>query len=262
MLDLLDDDPDDVWKAKIAPKEWVVSSDDHERFMKSMRGTAEVVSATAQAFLAALKDRFPPNETLEAFNILSPEFFLDENAENLLIDSTMTLAKQFACVSCRPGQCSCASPLKNYLLKREMEDFMRICKHKSETYSRRCDKDEGGPLHFLNWLLENGLLQSTCPEYVKLLKIIVTVPLTTVENERRFAHMNLTKTDNRSRLDEIHLNACLRLKHVPQELWTIGEFKKEICIPAYRELSQSNTKTESSSLSFGTDDDSLPDHAL
>lgn len=248
MLDLLNDDPDDLFQAKLPPLEWMLSTD-HDRFVDAIKRTADTVSDTAKAFLDALKERFPPNELLKAFSVLSPKLFLQKDAEDLLIHYTNVLAKQFGCVSCPVGQkCSCSPPIQKYLLRREMEDFLMIGKRKSAEYLEREDINNEGPIHFLNFLLDRGVMQSTCPEYSKLLKLIITIPLTTVENERRFAHMNLTKTELRASLEEQHLNACLRIKHVPQEIWKIDEFYTNLCIPAYQEWSQT-LKRRSSSLS-------------
>lgn len=239
MLDLLNDDPEDLSTAKLPPLEWMLPSN-HERFANAIKSTADIVSDTAKAFLNALQERLPPNEILKAFGIVSPKFFLQKDAEDLLIQYTNVLAKQFGCVTCPVGQrCSCSPPIQNCLLKREMEHFLTIGKNKSTEYMDREDINGEGPIHFLNFLLDRGMMQSTCPEYSKLMKLIVTVPLTTVENERRFAHMNLTKTDLRASLAGQHLNACLRIKHVPQEVWKIDEFYTNLCIPAYQEWSQS-----------------------
>lgn len=48
-------------------------------------------------------------------------------------------------------------------------------------------------------------------EFCKLTSLVLTVPLGSVENERRFSAMNLTKTELRNRLQTEHLNVAMRI---------------------------------------------------
>lgn len=48
-------------------------------------------------------------------------------------------------------------------------------------------------------------------EWVKLAQIYLTLPTTSVSNERSFSIMNLIKDALRNRLSTFHLNVCMRL---------------------------------------------------
>ena len=48
-------------------------------------------------------------------------------------------------------------------------------------------------------------------EFCNLGALIASMPLGSVENERRFSHMNLTKTKLRNRLDTEHLNDAMSI---------------------------------------------------
>lgn len=241
MMDLLNDDTEDLSKSLLPPEDWVRANTDHERFLRAMESTAKVISSTASAFLSALQNRFPPSNIIQAFDILSPETFLDGNVEENVLEKIKVLEEQFCCIACdKRNDCLCNPPIDRVRLYSQTQDFIDIGVDKSLKFSKRDENEQGsGPVVFFNFLLERGLMQSKCPEYVKLMKLILTVPLTTVENERRFAHMNLTKTDRRSRLNEDHLNACLRLKHVPDQLWIDKKaVYNNLIIPSYQKWNE------------------------
>jgi hypothetical protein len=48
-------------------------------------------------------------------------------------------------------------------------------------------------------------------EFLRLVALCLSVPFDSVENERRFSAMNLTMTRLRNKLQEDHLNTCLRI---------------------------------------------------
>jgi len=52
-------------------------------------------------------------------------------------------------------------------------------------------------------------------EFYKLAQIYITLPPTSVSNERTFSRMNFVKSNTRNRLGIYHLNVCMRLESSP-----------------------------------------------
>jgi hypothetical protein len=48
-------------------------------------------------------------------------------------------------------------------------------------------------------------------EWVKLAQLYMTIPIGSVDNERRFSRMKLVKTAVRNRLETPHLNTCMQV---------------------------------------------------
>ena len=244
MLELLGDNR----KSKDEITECMLPGDEYKSSLKEMQGTAAVVTQTAAVLSHVVRERFPASQTLYAFNILSPYVFLHKDAENVLVDYTQALAAQFGCVTCAKGErCSCNPLIKRYLLYREIEEFIYFGVRTSKEYVDMTENHGQGPLHFLKFLLGKRGVHSKFPEYIKLLKLITTIPLKPADNKQKIMETNITEIDidSRENLDEKQLNACLRTRLVPQKVWKVEELYTNLCIPASQEWSQSTQRRQS-----------------
>ncbi|GBN55865.1 hypothetical protein AVEN_273039-1 [Araneus ventricosus] len=77
-------------------------------------------------------------------------------------------------------------------------------------YRRSDFRNMTGAISLLQFIIENNL-QTTFPETYKLLKIIVTIPMTTAEAERCFSTLKRVKTFLRSTMSEDRLSALATL---------------------------------------------------
>jgi len=241
MLDLLNEDMNvDLELAKLPPKDWEFPNKANEKFMKVLTRAVDLTEKTARDFLLALEARFPSDKILDACKILSPTSYVEEQSSAERTDSLKDVKRKeylhridvLLDLFGKPKD-NIEPPIDRHQVNFEMRDFLEIVKVRSEAFMKSCCGEKSGPIKFLNYLLQNGLLESRCPELVKLCQLILTIPFTTVENERRFAHMNLTKTKTRTRLDSKHLNSCLRLKYIPCELWDDSKIYNEVILPAF-----------------------------
>ncbi|WPT11448.1 hypothetical protein PSENEW3n2_00000886 [Picochlorum sp. SENEW3] len=241
MLDLLNEDMDvDLELAKLPPKDWEFPNKANEKFMKVLTRAVDLTEKTARDFLSALEARFPSDKILDACKILSPASYVEEQPSAERTDSLKDVKRKeylhridVLLELFGKAKDNIEPPIDRHQVNFEMRDFLEIVKVRSEAFINSCCGEKSGPIKFLNYLLQNGLLESKCPELVKLCQLILTIPFTTVENERRFAHMNLTKTKTRTRLDSKHLNSCLRLKYIPCELWEDSKIYNEVILPAF-----------------------------
>lgn len=84
-----------------------------------------------------------------------------------------------------------------------------------------------GCLQTLNFLLKCGLT-SAFPEIVKVLKILVTIPMTTSETERCFSTLKLIKTFLRNSMDEDRLTALAMLSIEKAMVQEIDNFNDKV----------------------------------
>lgn len=90
-------------------------------------------------------------------------------------------------------------------------------KHELMTIYNRDDfRNANGALHVYQFLMQNNL-GSVFPETIKLLKIICTIPMTTVESERCFSKLSRIKTFSRNTMGQDRLNA-LAMCSIEKEL--------------------------------------------
>jgi hypothetical protein len=64
-------------------------------------------------------------------------------------------------------------------------------------------------------------------EFMKLAQIMLLIIVGSVENERVFSCLNLTKNPSRNKLDENHLNVCVRAKKCK---WGISNFPYDLAL--------------------------------
>ncbi|KAF2905734.1 hypothetical protein ILUMI_00447 [Ignelater luminosus] len=123
------------------------------------------------------------------------------------------------------------------------EAFPEINKPKLKTelevmYSRTDLRNASGASSLLQLFIQNGLTRAFS-ESVKLLKIIVTLPMTTVENERCFSTLKRIKTflKNNNKMSQDRLNALATLSISKKLIQSIPEFNR-LVIDEFSELKQ------------------------
>ena len=72
-------------------------------------------------------------------------------------------------------------------------------------------------------------------EIILLVHIVLLIPVGSVINERAFSAMNFLKSDLRNRLDELHLNTCMRVKRCRFDL---KSFPIEAAIVGWRQMKE------------------------
>lgn len=80
-----------------------------------------------------------------------------------------------------------------------------------------------GTLPLLGFILENNL-DDTFQEIVKLIRILITTPMTTAEAERCFSALKRIKTFLRNTMGQERLNALAMLSIVKELVTSMGDF--------------------------------------
>ncbi|XP_046391429.1 zinc finger MYM-type protein 1-like [Ischnura elegans] len=94
-------------------------------------------------------------------------------------------------------------------------------------YSREDFKEVKKATHLLSFLLENNL-EECFSETVKLLKALITIPMTTAEAERCFSCLKRIKTFLRSTMDEDRLTALTMMSIEKEMARNIVDFNEKV----------------------------------
>lgn len=140
-----------------------------------------VAKEVCDVIITAIEDRFRFSEHLSIATLFQPSLF--SKFQLLFPDIELELAVKYF-------------NLDKYLLKHEL----------TVIYSRQDFASASGALPLLQCFYENNLYDAF-PESLKLLKIICTMPMTTVECERSFSTLKRIKTFTRNTMCESRLNA-------------------------------------------------------
>ena len=94
-------------------------------------------------------------------------------------------------------------------------------------YLRSDFKNIVGAMNMLSWLTKNNLCE-TFSETVKLIKIIVTTPMSTAESERCFSTLKRIKTFLRNTMNEDRLNALAMMSINKNLIYNIDNFDEKV----------------------------------
>lgn len=169
--------------------------------VKSVQGCVTQLASNA---IAALKSRFPPSNILQALSIIQPEYYRDEKLSRKDFDvGVSTLCDLYGAVRVTGADAEHAPLINAEKLTFEstfMWDYMNSNKFAgltAEMLWRRIDNDSA--------------LASRLSQFQIVAHIVMSLPASSVECERAFSLMSLIKDARRNRLQDAHLNACMRL---------------------------------------------------
>ncbi|XP_045508255.1 zinc finger MYM-type protein 1-like [Colias croceus] len=109
-------------------------------------------------------------------------------------------------------------------------DFLENSKLKNELvviYSREDFHNADGAIALLQYFIEFNL-ESVFVESIKLLKLICTIPMTSVESERCFSTLNKVKTFTRNSMTQDRLNALCMISIEKRLINQISDFHKKV----------------------------------
>lgn len=109
-------------------------------------------------------------------------------------------------------------------------DFIDKTRLKNELlviYSREDFHNADGAISILQHFIEFKLDTVFC-ESIKLLKVVCTIPMTSVESERCFSTMNKIKTFTRNTMSQDRLNALCMISIERRLINTISDFHKKV----------------------------------
>lgn len=180
-----------------------------------------------------LEERFPPHRHLDAFSICDPRFFPTATlaAFNLKVK---ILGEHYG--RNRPfGTSSTAAALiDENKLTRESGLFFTIARPVAEAVLARhaaaldlLQKKEvyqGPSLTTMFWTSISHSFGERVPTFLQLARIGLGLATGGVEDERTFSSLVFVKNNYRSRLEEAHLNVCLRLFSSKQQGYSLDNF--------------------------------------
>lgn len=107
-----------------------------------------------------------------------------------------------------------------------MLDKARLSTELSVLYGRRDFRQTtGGAMALFSFLCENNL-EKSFSETIKLLRVVITTPMTTAESERCFSTLKRVKTFLRNTMTQARLNALAMLSMEKELIKEIPEFNK------------------------------------
>jgi hypothetical protein len=192
------------------------SSVSRELWDEAREAACESAQCAAKVVLEDMKTRFPDKALLQALSIVDPRFWavqgeldFDDDDKN---DLTRRLDKHITFVSefwgrARPavGTMSRSAPIIDArLIALQLSDF-KLAMSKSQYYG--LDTVSG----LWRFIARNANLLQLVSEYAKLAKLSLTIPMTSVENERAFSRLNYVQSNLRNKMGEHHLNIATRI---------------------------------------------------
>lgn len=190
-----------------------------------MSGTGILQLCLFQAVAGDLSARFPgDNKTLKALDVVFPTAYrkvTDAEGAGKKVDDALklleeTLGKELSLSDGTkvPPKISMAG------LKRQTAQF-------KEVVNRWCGQRKLKSHEAWLGLEANSVLIEDISEWYRLACLALTIPIGSVENERRFSLKNLVHTDLRNRLGNKHLNTCVRISAVGSEKEALASFPFE-----------------------------------
>eukprot|EP00899_Mesostigma_viride_P018721 jgi/Mesvir1/26850/Mv25912-RA.1 len=181
-----------------------VASVTEEEFRLRVIAAQEQATAAAKVVLDDFDIRFPPNGLLSAMSILQPGWWTEKERDVAEVQKQVQVLKRKFAVGVTMVNGKKVGPLISpSLLDDQLDSFMLMMKSNSQEYT--------SARALWKVLLTNPLMHEFVGAYLQLAELMLLLPLTSVENERRFSHMNFIKSDIRNRLLERHLNVAVRI---------------------------------------------------
>jgi hypothetical protein len=224
-----------------------------EQRAKGLLGSAMQIGEDAAGMLQQqISVRLPTVGCLQAAMPFFPEEWAAGKASKLLAKDVLVAVSHFTdrygkerVVTDSDGLTRTIPPLINAAkLKAQQQQFkdimssaapLHMARHRDQmaAWRRECDKaqEEGVPLppqpapavsQFWTEIKENQM-DASISQWVELATMVLVMVGVTVEDERLFSTLAWVKNERRNRLEEEHLNVCLRLFH-SKEAYSMAEF--------------------------------------
>ena len=187
--------------------------------------------ALGKSVAADLQDRFPDASLASCFRVFDPVYW--KSSDRSCADELQMLSNHYGC-RVRLGDNVFNPPIAVDRFKAEFSSFESTMKESwkrvmsgqtSLSVGERVMKDGGSMAQYYHAVWD----QLDCLPCIRLLvSIALTLPITSVEAERVFSSCNRIKSAERNRLQEPHINACLRVATV---VVSLAEFKTRV-LPA------------------------------
>ena len=155
------------------------------------------------------EDRLPSSALLKALAIIDPRFWAVVKPTSQQFISTMApLREQF----CQDKELPDGAPVVWQNHQQELRSAI-AAKEEAQAAGKRCKVEMPPSPTTTLWqeVSQEPASASSIPEFIRLAQLVMVIATGSVEDERTFSDMNFIKNDLRSRLDEPHLNVCMRL---------------------------------------------------
>jgi hypothetical protein len=187
----------------------------------------KLMSETSSAAKAVVEDlvvRFPRRSLLDAFAILQPRFWGSRGEvghaelQGIVKEKLDILVSTYSAKVSLPTVPIIIAPIDAKMLREQFDDFFLWMQGSATT--------DGTGVFWVN-MFARPTAKYHISEFMKLAQIMLLIIVGSVENERVFSCLNLTKNPSRNKLDENHLNVCVRAKKCK---WGISNFPYDLAL--------------------------------
>jgi hypothetical protein len=200
----------------------------------------------AQLVLQELRDRFPTVELLDALSMAYPQYFQQFEsaaaAKAAMAPLVSTICSRYAPT---PGADEGAPPplLDRTQLVAQRDTYADLAwavaqelKGKSDEQLPLFERELCPTTRFWRRMQRNAYAWERASEWAKLGELALVLVPGSVEEERLFSCMNNIKNAGRNRLEEAHLNACVRMKC--QRFFTLHTFPFAAALKIWRKTTR------------------------
>ena len=150
-----------------------------------------------------LKARFFPTPLLAAMSIIQPQYYRDIKLKRSRFDAHFKELLDFYCTPRRVGELTVLAIIDSEKLELDANFFYdHMCE--------MCNMFESTDDVWLN-IDRSPSVHGRMPSMVRLGHLLLSLPSSSIPNERRFSLMNPIKSELRNKLLPKHMNACIRM---------------------------------------------------
>ncbi|KAL4523100.1 hypothetical protein Ndes2526A_g07811 [Nannochloris sp. 'desiccata'] len=191
----------------------------------------EEAKKAAEVVKTELKRRLPTTELMKAICLITPRYWMQlkrntSSNELEMLKQVQTdmdvLFKQFATSKLDIHGDTVAGFVDKAALTEQFMEFYGFMRKNAAFLEAKLERPGDGVVRTKTEVFElagkeeverlwGNPTPTNISEYYRLARLILSIPFGSVANERRFSGMNLDLTALRNRLEEMHLNTCMRL---------------------------------------------------
>jgi hypothetical protein len=165
----------------------------------------EEVSAASTQTQIDLTSRFPSKLLCKALSIVHIKFWeghSKETATRLVLEKYLPAIKNQYCEEVVLDDGTKLPPMLDWeALQEQSSEFLRLLPARAKQATSTSELWRG--------LASYHSIACLILKFIKLARLYLSIPIGSVDNERRFSRMNLVKTPVRNRLSTVHLDTCM-----------------------------------------------------
>lgn len=217
---------------------------DNARLVSCIEETKQQCNRAAMVLCAEIRERFPPNELLQSFSIIYPQFWKGEKCDELFEKHLIKITKVY-CARKDIDNVSVNGILDGTMLAQQSVLFKMTMKKQAErlmAISIESTNKQSMVIHGISkvkglWqrIGESPALSQQLSEFLKLAELVLVMIIGSIEDERTFSRLDYVKNKKRNRLD-VHLDCCLRMYE--QSQYDLQTFPYEEAFNEWKEKSK------------------------